>query len=61
MTRTRPAASRGSANHAFAVAEQELGRFEQSEGETTIETDTDTDHHDAHDSGRALGPEAGDR
>ena len=59
MTRTRPAASRGSANHAFAVAEQELARFEQSEGETTI--DTDTDHHDAHDSGRARGPEAGDR
>jgi len=50
-----------SANHAFAVAEQELARFEQPEGETPIETDTDTDHHDAHDSGRALGPEAGDR
>ena len=52
-----------SANHGFAVAEQELARYEQPEGETTTETApaTDTDHHDANDSGRARGPDAGDR
>jgi len=54
-----------SANHAFAVAEQELARYEQSEGEATTETapatDTATDNHDANDSGRTRGPEAGDR
>jgi 4-carboxymuconolactone decarboxylase len=47
-----------SANHAFAIAEQELTRHEQSEGETAIETVPDRDDHDT---GRARGPEAGDR
>jgi 4-carboxymuconolactone decarboxylase len=40
-----------SANHAFAVAEQELARFEQSE----------TDQPHDHDAGLAAGPGAGDR
>ena len=54
-----------SANHAFAIAEQELARHEESERDRSTETDTETDTEpDAEpdtDIDRARGAEAGDR